>query len=254
MKNFDYCFKIWISYNGFTYNSVYEYNNGNSIEKLISQVFADNKIDFINLRFKSRTDAQVSAYLQYFKICTKNDISSVFYKIRREVMLHSNGNIMLHEFEKSDHSGVTYENKTYIYKIINYYNAVTYKTHFYFYFTEEEYRHIQNILSQMNNKNIDYSIFCKEIKNNRRPVQQILQFKCVKNEINTKISEIIIYCSGECFMYKQVRMIIGTILKVIKSKKYNFTNTSFIDFIENQENKKYVFTAPAHALYLISNF
>ena len=49
-------------------------------------------------------------------------------------------------------------------------------------------------------------------------------------------------------MYKQIRMLVGTIISMLKKKLINSNN--IICFIENKCNKKYVYTAPAHALYL----
>ena len=243
-------FKIWLSYNGLNYSGVGINNNECfiTIRELITKVFIDNNIIINYFRFKSRTDAKVSAYIQYFIIETEKDISIIFYKIQKEIFSLTKMQVMLHSFEKiQNRDQITYTKKTYVYKITNNKNAVTYNTHFYFEISNAQLKTLKNWLSCLDQKKINYEMFCKEIKNNNRPCIQILQFKLLNIFINNDIQETFIYCTGECFMYKQVRMIVGTLLKILK--KSHVTNIA--DFIQNLENKKYVYTAPGHALYLI---
>ena len=221
-----------------------------TIQNFIQNLFQKFEIDISYIRFRSRTDHMVSAYRQFFVIETKNNrIQTIFSQMAYEAQKISNGDIMLHSIEESEIFTKTYGEKTYVYKIIDNKNAVTNKTHYYFNLKEEDIRNIKTFLEQINGQKIDYEIFCKDIKDNRRPTIQINSFRVIVNHLSHNLNEILIFVTGDCFMYKQIRMIIGTILKIIQTKR---DIGNFSHFVSDKLNKKYVYTAPSHALYLIN--
>ena len=243
-------FKIWISYNGLKYSGVGINNNENfiTIRQIITNVFTKNNVEIQYLRFSSRTDAKVSAYLQNFVIITNIDITNIFYKISNQICFLTESNIILHSFEKLKSTDIkTHCLKTYVYKITNYRNAVTNNTHFYCAINNKQLEILKSWFECLSNKKINYQIFCKEFKHNNRPTTQCLSFQIKNINISTNISETYLYCTGNCFMYKQVRMIMGTLLKILKKHKIE----NIVDFVQNVNNKKYVYTAPGHALYLL---
>ena len=241
-------FKIWTSYCGKEYYGITSNKQKKNIYDEVINVFQDLNIYIKNIRFRSRTDAQVSAYSQYFTFETNINVENIFYQIQIKIAKISNNKILFHKIQKSKKLNKTYGYKTYIYKIIDNKNAVTLNTHYFFQLTQYEIKNIQNWIKQINNKEIDYQLFCKQIKDNKRPTKQKLKIKYKKYTISTDIHETHIYITGKCFMYKQIRMLIGTLLKL--SKKIN-KDQNIINFINNKNNIKYIYTAPAHALYLI---
>ena len=242
--------KIFLSYSGLNYSGVYGTNNSKSIMSILKNKLEKYLIKIQYIRFRSRTDAKVSSYLQYFLINTNNNevLEKYFYIIKREIENENECNLMLHKIEKvNDLYNKTYGKKVYLYKIINHYNAVTKNTHYYCNIDNKKYITLGKWLAEINNKKLDYKIFCKELKHNQRPTIQKINIKLTQTKIHN-MREILIKVIGDCFMYKQVRMMIGTFLKLLNSEK--FKSCKIIEFIENFENKKYVYTAPAHALYL----
>ena len=244
-----------VSYNGSAYHGVnIQYNRhtvASIIEYCLNSVFKQN----IRAYFISRTDKGVSAINQYFYFNYKfKDICEQEFKLNRlsiKIKNYSNYNIIMHGYYAQDNLCLRHCNKEYIYRLINCYNA-SFKDMCYAHnFNHCEMNMFINILQFLNNNKFDYSLFCKQQHLNNRPNIQVLNIRYIFDSMYHNVEIMYIIIQGMCFMYRQIRLLIGTIINICKKcdlLKYEYNP----HYIMNDNNMllKYKHSAPSYALLL----
>lgn len=202
---------IIVQYNGFNYNGFQKQNNRNTIQDKLEEALQTITKEKVNCVGSGRTDAKVNAYFQpvHFDIEKKINTEKVLYSLNGILP----NDIKVLQLVKSDiHARFDAKNKTYVYKMYCsnvdlplYSNALKISPSL-------NYKEMKKFLKLLVGTH-DFSGFMASGSEVESTTRTIYSAKLVteKNYLN-------LYIKGNGFLYKMVRNIVGTMLKIGEGK------------------------------------
>ena len=200
-----------VQYNGLNYNGFQKQNNKNTIQDKLEEALKIILKEKVTCTGSGRTDAKVNAYFQPVHFDTEKEINI-------QKTLHSLNGILpddikvLQLFESNTHARFDAKNKTYVYKMyVSYIDLPLYN----------------NALRINNNLNFkemkkfikclvgthDFAGFMASGSEVESTVRTIYSAKLIKEGTYYNL-----YIKGNGFLYKMVRNIVGTMLKIGENK------------------------------------
>ena len=243
-----------VSYTGSVYYGVNKQQGYTTVSSVLEHCLQCVLKNNVRVYFISRTDKDVSAVNQYFYFhyVFNNYDEQIHYlnKLSIKIRNYSKHSIIMHGYYVRNSLHMRHCYKEYIYRLSDKHNAALMNTHYTHNLNEQEMYAFIKILNFLNNVQFNYSVFCKKLHLNNRPVLQVLNIRYQFYTLYYGIQCMYIYISGECFLYRQIRMLIGTIINVCK--KHNLQNYNNPESIMYKNNilLHYRYAAPAYALLL----
>lgn len=209
------------------------------IERIFKEIF-DEDIHLIN---SGRTDKGVHAKMQVSNFFMKKDIEKRI--IKYQIEKRSNKSIIVNEIlevDKDFNSRYDVKSRTYEYILTNKVNPFNRK-----YVTEVDYDididRLNNILKSYLGEH-DFSYFSKKDKDDDKKSKKrmIYNINVIKKDENIHV-----YIEGNAFLKTQVRIMMGTALKIYEKKLDDFFIKRALIGLE-KDSKKYI--AKENGLYL----
>ena len=200
-----------VQYNGLNYNGFQKQNNKNTIQDKLEEALKIVIKENVNCTGSGRTDAKVNAYFQPVHFDTEKQINT------QKVLFSLNGllpnDIKILSLKESNlHARFDAKNKTYIYKM---------------YKSEVDLPLYSNALRINNNLNFkEMDKFLKLLVGTNDFIGFMASGSAVESTIRTIYSAKLIeennyvnlHITGNGFLYKMVRNIVGTMLKIGEGK------------------------------------
>lgn len=233
-----------ISYNGKNYHGFQIQKNAITVQKVVQTAIEKLLKHQVELKGCSRTDAGVHAYEYCLSFKTENKIPCHKIVLGLNALLPSDiAAIFCEEKPDNFHARYCVKSKEYIYKIFNkaYRNPIL-NGLVYWYKWKLDENGLNNLaksfLGTHNFKAVSAMTYC--FKNNF--VRTIYEFDVFK------IDDIIYFkVRGDGFLYKVVRIMVGTLIEYQRSKK---TEKDIKKLIESQDRNKSGKPVPSEGLYL----
>ena len=225
-----------VQYNGLNYNGFQKQNNGNTIQNLLENALKTVLKEEVQTTGSGRTDAKVSAYMQPVHFDIENEINS-------QKTLNSLNGILPYDIkvltliESNIHARFDAKQKTYCYKMYVsnvdlplYSNALRICSHL-------DFKAMNQFLKLIIGTH-DFKGFQASGSETETSVRTIYSAKLKKENQYVNF-----YITGNGFLYKMVRNIVGTMLKVGEGKlnlkelkqslftKFKATNTAKPEFL-----------------------
>lgn len=200
-----------VQYNGLNYNGFQKQNNGNTIQNHLENALKTILKDNISTVGSGRTDAKVSAFMQpvHFDVETKIDTKKVLNSLNG--ILPSDIKV-LSMIESNIHARFDAKKKTYCYKMYVsnvdlplYSNALKISPNL-------DFKAMKKFLNTLVGTH-DFKGFQASGSETESSVRTIYSAKLKKENQNLNL-----YITGNGFLYKMVRNIVGTMLKVGEHK------------------------------------
>lgn len=236
--------KLTIAYDGTNYNGFQRQKNGVGVQQLLEKALSELFGEKILLKAAGRTDAGVHALGQVVSFATEATIPAD--NIPRAIRYLLPDDIVVcrgEEVEEDFHARYTAKEKTYCYKVFltdivnpclrNYTweikGSLDYKA--------------MNIAAECLVGTHDFSAFRNTGSEMTTPVRTIREAKWEKqgNELTFTIT-------GNSFLYRMVRNIVGCLVKVGQGK---ITVAQFKKIMDDRKRKAVGMAAPAQGLYLV---
>lgn len=243
MKNI----KLVIAYDGSAYLGWQKTKEGPSIEESLQDLLEQILQEKISLQAASRTDAGVHAQGQvvnFFSSNTAIDLPRLQYSLNcllpRDIVVRS-----IQHVPDDFHPTLHCVGKEYRYTICNSSMQLPhhrfYSWHCPFELNLEAMRHALNILIGTH----DFSAFCN-VKKNASYEDHIREVKSI-SIVNLPENRLEVHVTGNHFLYKMVRNIVGTLVYVGKGM---LTVESIAQLLIDRDRTHAGITAPAHGLSL----
>ena len=242
-----YRIKLTIEYDGDDYIGWQVQKTGKSIqgeiEKCLKKLF---KVK-VRIYVAGRTDAGVHALQQVAHF----DIGEINFEIKKiamalnHLLMISKNNIVILKSERvslSFNSRFSVKKKTYLYKIINRSTpSIIFKKRAWFVPKKLDLKLIKKLSKNLIGE-FDFNAFRSRDCQSRSSIRSIndIKVKKIKDCIELRVI-------GKSFLHNQVRIIVGTLIKITRD---HGSNDEILNILNSKDRKKAGPTAPAHGLYL----
>lgn len=239
MKNI----KLIIEYNGTAYSGWQKQLRRRTVQGEIENSITEITKEKTIVNGSGRTDSGVHALGQVANFQTSSNLTTCqFKKALNSCLPNDVAVIEVKEVSDNFHSQFSSKSKIYLYKILN----RDYKS-------AHEYEKSWNIKQKLNIESMkqasqcligqhDFKVFAHhdiKVKSTVRTVKKL--------SIRRKQDMISLEIEADGFLKRMVRMITGTLTQVGKER---ITPDSFKQILADGKRNKYVYTAPAHGLFL----
>ncbi len=242
-----YRIKLTIEYDGDDYIGWQVQKTGKSIqgeiEKCLKKLF---KVK-IRIYVAGRTDAGVHALQQVAHF----DIEEINFEIKKiamalnHLLMISKNNIVILKSERvslSFNSRFSVKKKTYLYKIINRSTpSIIFKKRAWFVPKKLDLKLIKKLSENLIGE-FDFNAFRSRDCQSKSSIRSINDIKVKKTKDYIELRVI-----GKSFLHNQVRIIVGTLIKITRDQG---SNDEILNILNSKDRKKAGPTAPAHGLYL----
>jgi len=200
-----------VQYNGLNYNGFQKQNNKNTIQDKLEEALSTILKEQIQCTGSGRTDAKVNAYFQPVHFDAEKEINT------QKVLFSLNGILpndikVLSLVESNLHARFDAKNKTYCYKMYAsnvdlplYNNALKISP-------DLNFKEMKKFLKQITGTH-DFKCFMASGSSIESTVRTVYKAKLIKSGKHLNL-----YITGNGFLYKMVRNIVGTMLKIGEGK------------------------------------
>lgn len=239
--------KLTIEYDGSSYSGWQKQKSGKTIQEEIEKCLKELFEEKINLYVSGRTDAGVHALAQvaHFDVSKLNiKVEKISFAINQLLKKNNNKITILKSTKVNSFfdSRFSVKEKTYLYKILNR-PTVSFLTENRVWFVPQkiDIDHMRDSCSVLIGK-YDFNAFrssnCQS-KNSLRSIKKI-KIKKIKDFIEIRVV-------GKSFLYNQVRIMVGTLVKVGKQE---WDKKKILEILNSKNRRNAGPTAPACGLYL----
>lgn len=202
---------MFVTYNGLNYNGFQKQNNGNTIQDKLEQALSIILKENIVCTGSGRTDAKVNAYIQpvhfdsHKKINTEKTIYSLNGILPADIKV-------INLVESNIHARFDAKNKTYVYKMYVSDISLPLQNDALAISPNLNYKAMKKFLKLIVGTH-DFNSFMASGSEVESTIRTIYKAKLIKEG-----SYLNLYIKGNGFLYKMVRNIVGTMLKIGEGK------------------------------------
>lgn len=237
-------YKITLSYDGSHYFGWQKTSFGPSIEGQIEAVLSLIVKSPWQIHASSRTDRGVHALEQVLSLETKDPIDANNIQYRMNRMLPDDIRVIsIKELSCGFHPSLDALQKTYRYQIINEAFPSPFMKHYHWHVAKPlDLKRMKEAAKIIEGKK-DFSCFCNMSESYPEDTYRTI----FEIDIKQIEKEYVIEITGDRFMYKMVRNIVGSLIEIGKKE---LDIDLMKQAIHNKDRKLAGVTAPAHALFL----
>ena len=223
-----------ISYNGsFFENLTKQKNYLYTLENYIQHTIYSICNIVVKIYFLSRTDKHVSAKQQFVTIIYNKNIIDNIKSITKKLYIKTKYNARIHKAYICNSLPKRCEQKIYRYRLSD--DKRTHINNYCLRLHSKTINNIEEYIKVINNKEIDYKYICKRCnKKTNRPTVASLNINMSKH-IDYESNIFDIYISGKCFLYRQIRILIGT---MIKASEQNIKKEDIVEYLKSSKSTK----------------
>ena len=239
-----FSYKLTVAYDGTNYNGFQRQKNGVGVQQVLEKALSKLLQDEINLQAAGRTDAGVHAMGQVVSFSSKTKFPAEALPKALEHLLPDDIVVVKGEAVKEEfHARYDAKEKTYQYRIVLAQRPNPCLQHYAWQLNADlDIEKMQQAADLLLGTH-DFSTFRNSGSANKNPVRTITKAKWQK-----KGKELTFTITGNGFLYRMVRNLVGALVKVGEEK---ITAADFLELMEEKERTAIQMPAPAQGLYLM---
>ena len=239
-----FSYKLTVAYDGTNYNGFQRQKNGVGVQQVLEEALSTLLQDTIDLQAAGRTDAGVHAQGQVVSFTSKTKFPAEKLPLALDHLLPTDIVVVKGEsVNEAFHARYDAVQKTYQYKIKLTARPDPCLQHYAWQISSDlAVEKMQQAADYLLGTH-DFSTFRNSGAANKNPVRTISQAKW-----RQKGKELTFTVTGDGFLYRMVRNLVGTLVKVGEGK---ITPQDFARLLEEKDRDAIEMPAPAQGLYLM---